>query len=706
MAPLYEYIASAVVDGELPRDFSLPELERDGQTLNWADGALDGVTMYHIAGTETSDEERTLISDAVRAAGKRDYDLADRLLAMLGEKTRAISVIPDVQSYVIDNHSKLNEKDLFDYGLHLLFESEERENVKFGLSLLELFKTDSRGDFKKAVRTIGLSDEFTLFAIFVMMHWKNGNDEVWQLAKKVHGWGRVHAVEFLEPETEEIRYWLLTEGVHNDVMPAYSALTCWNKSDAEAVLRRGPSREEFTGIRDIIDGLLDEGPVPGISAIDDRDEIISIFLDAAATMELDLEDCEVIFDILSYYREEYSDKCPIALACRTILHTYHCYCLILDEVKQGRCIDMAAGIGIDVSRYVKDENDPEGDGTRYYDMEFHRGGRDARPENTLYSYQYAIEKGALTIECDMQMTADGHIVMSHNPALNPIFTTDAEGRRVEDNKYYICDMTLQEVQSFNVGRMDPSVEYYELHGRTQVQADTCIPSLRQMFELVRDSGNDLIRMSIEAKVYPDPALGTKYEKNYDYDKFNAEFLALVNEFGFRDRVILQCFDWALLVKMKELDPGIRTIALYSEQPAWGTPDATTLWLDREEPSPWLGGIDIKDFDGDPVRAAHSLGIDDVSPYFKEITKELTDEAHELGMKVVPWTVNSIRDMSILYRMGVDGIITDKPWILREYLEKKGEKLPPITEVDLPYHLEPDHYEAEERKSESGRDAAY
>lgn len=342
----------------------------------------------------------------------------------------------------------------------------------------------------------------------------------------------------------------------------------------------------------------------------------------------------------------------------------------------------------------------------FYDMEFHRGGRDARPENTLFSYQYSLEKGALTIECDMQMTADGHLVMSHNPALNPIFTTDEEGRFVEPDRYYIHDMTLHEVQSFNVGRMDPSGEYYELHGRTQVQTDTCIPSLRQLFELVKDSGNDLIRMSVEAKVYPDPALGVRHLKNYDYDKMLREFLSLVNEFGFRDRVILQCFDWALLVRMKEIDPGIRTIALYSEQPSWGTPDATTLWLDRDEPSPWLAGIDIKDFGADPVRAAHSLGIDDVSPYFKEITKALTDEAHEFGMKVVPWTVNSRADFEDMYEMGVDGIITDRPWLLREFLEEKGEMLPPLRKVDLPYHLEPDHYEAEDMKSVGGRDAAY
>ena len=344
--------------------------------------------------------------------------------------------------------------------------------------------------------------------------------------------------------------------------------------------------------------------------------------------------------------------------------------------------------------------------TNYYDMEFHRGGRDARPENTLWSYQYAIEKGALTIECDMQMTADGQIVMSHNPALNPDITTDAEDRRIGADDLFIHDMTLQQLQSFNVGHMDPSTEYYELHGRTQVQADAFIPTLRQLFELVRDSGNENIRMSIEAKAYPDPALGARYEKNPDYDKLLREFLSLVNEFGFRDRVILQSFDWAVLVKTKEIDPAIRTIALYSEQPSWGVPEGTTLWLDRDEPSPWLGGIDIREFDGDPVRAAHSLGIDDVSPYFKEITKELTDEAHEFGMKVVPWTVNSVKDIEALYEMGVDGIITDRPWVLRKFLEEKGEKLLPVIDADLPYHLEPDHYEADDRGDENGRDAAY
>ena len=62
----------------------------------------------------------------------------------------------------------------------------------------------------------------------------------------------------------------------------------------------------------------------------------------------------------------------------------------------------------------------------FFDMEFHRGGRDARPKNTLYAYQYSLEYGASTIECDMLMSGDGVLVMSHNPVLNPEITVDAE----------------------------------------------------------------------------------------------------------------------------------------------------------------------------------------------------------------------------------------------------------------------------------------
>lgn len=352
MDTLYEYIASAVVNGELPDDFSLPDVTEGENDIKWADGAQDGVTIYHTNIPEPDKDQHMLISDAVRAASKRDYDLADRLFKMLGKHLRAIIAIDDLQTFVIDNRDKLDANNILEYAMHLLFESDNKECVKFGLSLLELFRTDDMEILKNAIRTIGLSDEFALFAIFVMLKWTDGNNDVWELAKKVHGWGRIHAVERIEPDTEEIRKWMLMEGVHNNIMPAYSALTCWEKSNAEEVLRKGPSREEYTGIGAIIEGLLDEGPVAGISALENSDEIILDYLDAAGKMELTLDDYIVIYNIFTYYRETVSDKCEIAMICKRFLHLYHCWCLVIDAVKEGRCIDMASDIGIDVTPYV------------------------------------------------------------------------------------------------------------------------------------------------------------------------------------------------------------------------------------------------------------------------------------------------------------------------------------------------------------------
>ena len=149
MTTLFEYISSAVVDGELPGDFSLPDLADDENELKWADGALDGVTMYHMTIPEIGKGDRTLISDAVRAASKGDYDLADSLFKMLGKHLQAIIVIDDLQAYIVDNQRQLNAKNLFEYAIHLLFESDNRECLKFGLSLLELFKTnDKSGSYR------------------------------------------------------------------------------------------------------------------------------------------------------------------------------------------------------------------------------------------------------------------------------------------------------------------------------------------------------------------------------------------------------------------------------------------------------------------------------------------------------------------------------------------------------------------------------
>lgn len=320
-----------------------------------------------------------------------------------------------------------------------------------------------------------------------------------------------------------------------------------------------------------------------------------------------------------------------------------------------------------------------------FDLEAHRGGRDIRPENTLYSYAYAIELGATSIECDMQLTKDGQIVMSHNPILNSDITRDENGNYIENNKYDIRLMTVDELKKFDVGVMDPNCgEYYDLHGKTQFTYDAKIPTLEELMQLIQSYGDKNIVLNIETKSYPDPA-SAGYKNNADPKKFVEVFNNIVKKYDMEDRVVLQSFDWQTLIEMKKLNPNISTSALWQEQPSWGR-DSESLRRYEKKKSPWLGGLDIKDYQGNPVKAAHAIGADIISPYYTEISKQDVDEAHSLGMKVVPWTVNNEKDMNMLLDMGVDGIISDKPWLLKQVLEKRNIKLhTPTVNVDSPYH---------------------
>lgn len=341
-----------------------------------------------------------------------------------------------------------------------------------------------------------------------------------------------------------------------------------------------------------------------------------------------------------------------------------------------------------------------------FDLEAHRGGRDVRPENTLYSYAYAIELGATSIECDMQLTKDGQIVMSHNPILNSDITRDENGNYIENNKYDIRLMTVDELKKFDVGVMDQNCgEYYDLHGKTQFTYDAKIPTLEELMQLIQSYGDKNIVLNIETKSYPDPA-SAGYKNNADPKKFVEVFNNIVKKYNMEDRVVLQSFDWQTLIEMKKLNPNISTSALWQEQPSWGR-DSESLRRYEKKKSPWLGGLDIKDYQGNPVKAAHAIGADIISPYYTEISKQDVDEAHSLGMKVVPWTVNNEKDMNMLLDMGVDGIISDKPWLLKQVLEKRNIKLhTPTVNVDSPYHTGTDHKDTAPTKAGNGNDAAY
>ena len=64
------------------------------------------------------------------------------------------------------------------------------------------------------------------------------------------------------------------------------------------------------------------------------------------------------------------------------------------------------------------------------------------------------------------------------------------------------------------------------------------------------------------------------------------------------------------------------------------------------------------------------------PGFEAAFAALLDEARRLGLKVLPWTVNDPAQMTRLVEWGVDGLITDRPDLLREVLQRLGRPVPP------------------------------
>ena len=342
---LYENIVYSIRNGELPGDFSLSD-EESGDGPRFADGAMDGITVYHM-GPDSLDEAgaRQMITALQHAAAGNESE-ADKAFAELGRTHRAISIIDELQKYIYTHTDKLDGNNVFRSVMYMILHSRSRESVKFGLSILEMF-TAADEQTKEIVRRIGLSDEFTVFSVWNMLKWDNANEEIFRLIQKVHGWGRIHALERLEADTPEIRRWMIMEGIQNDVMPAYSALTVWDKADPGSLLAGSMTKEEFTAVGNIIYALLDEGPVTGISELENAQDILMSYLARSEEFDLDIEDYETVFEIWGWASGKEMTFSAVVDRCMEILSSVSCEECVRSAVMTGKGYRIADMLGID-----------------------------------------------------------------------------------------------------------------------------------------------------------------------------------------------------------------------------------------------------------------------------------------------------------------------------------------------------------------------
>ena len=342
--PIYELISENIKDGVLAEGFSLPE-EADSAPVKFAPGAFDGISIYHMGLDELDDEGRAELGRVLLCASTDKRAETDAMFFEWTKKHRALSMVDEIQNYVRGHQQELKIGYLYQSAKYLILHSAHIECVKIGLELLELFK-EPPADIADAVRALGLYNEFTMFAVWNLRKYEDGNEEIFALAKKVHGWGRIHAVEFLEPDTDEIRRWLLAEGAENDVMAAYSALTVWEKCGAEALLSGTPSGEEFKAVLRLVEGLLDEGPCPGISRVENAESVLLRIAGLAPEYDLTADDLAVILAVKHWAERRKTPLTAVASAYGDILRLPASEETVRAAVREGKALDLAVELGL------------------------------------------------------------------------------------------------------------------------------------------------------------------------------------------------------------------------------------------------------------------------------------------------------------------------------------------------------------------------
>jgi glycerophosphoryl diester phosphodiesterase len=299
-----------------------------------------------------------------------------------------------------------------------------------------------------------------------------------------------------------------------------------------------------------------------------------------------------------------------------------------------------------------------------FDLEGHRGARGLAPENTLAAFRKAIEIGVTTIETDMAVTRDGVIVISHDPFLNPDVVRDADGRWLAAKGPAIHALTLAELRRYDIGRLNPASAYAKQFPEQRPSDGERFPELSEVMALGKSSASP-VRFNIETKITP-----TSGDDTPDPATFARLTVAAVRAAGMTERVTVESFDWRTLVEVKRLAPEIETSCITIR-----SKDMDTVSAPDGAASPWHAGLSLRDHGGSLAATVKAVGCGVWSMFWRNLAPGDVAEAHALGLKVLPWTVNDPSEMRKLIELGVDGIITDYPDRLRTVMAERKMPLP-------------------------------
>lgn len=259
-----------------------------------------------------------------------------------------------------------------------------------------------------------------------------------------------------------------------------------------------------------------------------------------------------------------------------------------------------------------------------FDWEGHRGCRGLMPENTVPAFRKALEFPEIkTLELDLAVSKDNQLIVSHEPWFNPDICTLPNGdslKKKDAEKFLIYRMGLPTIQAFDCGsRGNPN---FPRQQKMKVNKPTLVEVFAAGIAIRPD-----IRWNIEIKSQPDWD-GVRHPAIKEFVELTIQG---IRKFGLDKQVTVQSFDVRALNAMHEQAPEINTALLIENADS---------------------------FEANLKRLNFSPGV--YSPYYMLVDKALVKKCHERNIKLVPWTVNDVKSMRRLIRLGVDGIITDYP----------------------------------------------
>ena len=310
---------------------------------------------------------------------------------------------------------------------------------------------------------------------------------------------------------------------------------------------------------------------------------------------------------------------------------------------------------------------------QHIDIYAHRGFRALSPENTIKAYSAALKIGVDVVDMDVNLTTDGVLVVTHDLTLNPDITQDSSGHWIT-NTIPVKQLTFKELESYQVGEVQSGSHYQKMYPHHLSYENIKIPSLTQVIHFVQQHSTKSIRFQIEIKTDPTVPIISNSP-----DAIVNALVKVIKNNRIEKQVEIQSFQWKALVLLKKQLPDVKTAFLTE-------PDYDPINKNAERNvgngKIWTFPLLASDFNYDYPKMVKQLGGSFWEPYEQSVTQQQIIHAHKLGLKVVTWSWAEqehqdfdYKKMKQLIDWGVDGIITDRPDILRGLLAAKGFDVP-------------------------------